>query len=278
MGCALLATAPAELTIIPRTHETLDIACPNSVDEAIAADHPDVIINAAAYTAVDLAESNRPLAYRINADGPRILATAARLNNIRMVHLSTDFVFDGASRQAYHRAATVRPLNVYGASKAAGEEAVRAILPDALILRTSWLYSSMGKNFALTMLGLMAEHDRLRVVSDQFGTPTHAKSLARALWLLLANGAKGTLHLTDAGEASWHEFAVAIRDEATSLGLLRKPALIEPISSAEFAAAAPRPAFSVLDSSDTWSSLHLSAPHWRQELNSMLVELTEIEI
>lgn len=275
MGTALVATAPCAVTVISRPRPRLDITCAKSVKTAIREDRPDLIINTAAYTAVDLAETHQEIAYEVNAAGPAVLATAARQAGVRLVQLSTDFVFDGTCGRAYRRTAAVHPLNVYGSSKCAGEDNVRAILPDALIVRTSWIYSAQPPNFVLTMLRLMADRDQIRVVDDQIGTPTHARSLARAIWMLVESGAKGTWHVSDGGQTSWYDFAVAIRDDAFQLGLINNHVEVRRISSAEFASPARRPAFSVLDSSETWSRLEQVPVHWRQELRGMLKECME---
>jgi len=175
---------------------------------------PDVIVNAAAYTAVDRAESEPELARRVNSDGPRYLALAAREVGARLVHLSTDFVFDGASSIPYPPEAPTNPLNVYGVTKRAGEQAVLEVLPGrSVVLRTSWLYAAEGSNFVRTMLRLMCANGAVRVVADQVGTPTAARSVAQAIWKITERpSVTGIHHWSDAGVASWYDFAVAIAE------------------------------------------------------------------
>lgn len=275
VGRALLATAPEGIEAWGLARADLDICCSRSIAAALADRRPDVIINAAAFTAVDRAETEWDEAYAVNAEAPAKLARAADRLGARLVHLSTDFVFDGSARAPYPPQAEVRPLNIYGASKAAGEAAVRAILPDALIVRTAWIYAARGQNFVRTMLRLMARTDHVGVVADQLGTPTHAGSVARGLWSLVANGVGGTCHLTDAGVASWYDFAVAIGEEAAELGLLERPVEVMPIATADYPTPARRPAYSVLDSSDSWRRAGRAAPPWRSELRAMLAEVRE---
>jgi dTDP-4-dehydrorhamnose reductase len=183
------------------------------------------------------------------------------------VHVSTDFVFDGKASSPYAPDAPTRPLGVYGATKRDGEIAAGA---DALIVRTAWVYAAAGNNFVRTMLRLMAERDEVRVVADQIGTPTHAASLARAIWALAAAGSTGHYHWTDAGAASWYDFAVAIQEEALALGLLSRAVPIVPIRTVDYPTPAQRPAFSILDKTTTWA-ITGPARHWRAELRDCLV-------
>jgi dTDP-4-dehydrorhamnose reductase len=275
VGRALLGTAPAGVEAWGMSRADLDICSSRSIAAALAERRPDVIINAAAFTAVDRAEIERDAAHAVNAEAPAKLARAAQGMGIRMVHLSTDFVFDGAARRPYRPDAAVRPLSVYGASKAAGEAAVRAILPDALIVRTAWVYAAGGRNFVHTMLRAMASGRQVRVVADQVGTPTHADSLARGLWALVEDRASGTVHLTDGGVASWYDFAVAIAEAAAGQGLIARTAEVTPITTAEYPTAARRPRYSVLDSSDSWRRMGRAPPPWPSELRAMLAQLGE---
>ncbi len=190
-----------------------------------------------------------------------------------VLHLSTDFVFDGKSGQPYRPTDATHPLNVYGATKQAGEQHVLKG-GRGIVLRTSWVYASAGKNFVLTMLKLMKERDQLNVVCDQIGTPTWAMSAAAAVWALIELGPQGGIyHWTDLGVASWYDFAVAIQEEALARGLLTRAAGIVPIPSAAYAARAARPSFSVLDTSSTRALLRIPALHWRESLRRMLDEL-----
>jgi dTDP-4-dehydrorhamnose reductase len=275
LGRALVATAPAGIEAIALPRAALDIGDEASVKMAIETHRPALIVNAAAYTAVDRAEGDRETAYRVNRDGPALLARLAAGGGIRLVHVGTDFVFDGQASSPYAPDHPLAPLGVYGASKAAGEAAVRDALPDALIVRTAWVYAADGANFLRTMLRLMRERPEVRVVADQIGTPTHATSLARAIWTLVARGAVGTHHFTDAGAASWYDFAVAIEEEALALGLLDHRVPVVPIRTADYPTPARRPAYSVLDKTATYAAIGAPAAHWREELRAALGELKE---
>lgn len=272
---ALVATAPPGVQVIALSHGELDITDAAQVARMMASLAPDVLINAAAYTAVDRAEHDAERAFAVNAQGPATLAAAAARTGARFVQISTDYVFDGTSTVRRRSNDPVRPCNVYGASKAAGEAAVRMALPDALIVRTAWLYGAAGTNFVATMLRLLAERDEVGVVADQFGSPTHARSLARVLWRLVGRDVRGIWHATDAGAASWYDFAVAIAEEARGAGLLAHAAAIRPIATADYPTAAPRPLFSILDPEDLWGAVDLPPPHWRHELRAMLAEVKE---
>ena len=275
VGRAVIASAPPSATITALTHRDLDIGDEAAVSERVARERPELIINAAGYTAVDRAESEPLLARRANADGPRYLAQAGHAVGARLLHVSTDYVFDGRTSTPYTPTATTHPLNVYGSSKRAGELAVLE-QPEAatLILRTAWLYSPGGANFVLTMLRLMRSHGRVRVVADQIGTPTSADSVASALWALAARpDVHGIQHWTDAGTASWYDFACAIAEEALGVGLLSAAVTVEPITTPEYPTAAPRPTYSVLDSTALRTALALPAVYWRTRLRTMLEAL-----
>ena len=270
LGRALQETAPANVEIIAAGSAELDIGDANAVTAFVSQHEPNLILNAAAYTAVDKAESEEELALRVNRDGPANLSAAASKNNARFVHVSTDFVFDGISGIPYPVDAPTAPAGTYGRSKLAGEQAVN---PDTLIVRTAWVYASTGHNFVRTMLRLMAERDEVRVVADQIGTPTFAPSLAGALWALSAKGATGMHHYTDSGAASWYDFAVAIQEEAVALGLLERAVPVLPIATSDFPTPATRPHYSVLDKSQTFALLGAPAPHWRVNLRQMLQDV-----
>lgn len=271
VGRALFASAPVGADLVGLDVDRIDIADAGQVERAFADHAPDMVINVAAYTAVDKAESEPDIARRINADAPGILAARAQASGAAFVHISTDFVFDGTASTPYKPDAVSSPLSVYGATKADGDAAVRAAMPDALIIRTAWVYAARGGNFVETMLRLFAGGGPVRVIADQIGTPTHAASLARTIWTLVAAKATGTYHATDAGVASWYDFAVAIHDEALSAGLLDKPVEIVPITTADYPTPARRPAYGVLDKSATWAITGVPA-HWRHELIQMLKE------
>jgi dTDP-4-dehydrorhamnose reductase len=272
LGRALQATARLGVSIIAAGSAELDIGDAAAVDALLSAERPDAIFNAAAYTAVDKAESEEALAMRVNAEGVANLARGAAAVGARLVHVSTDFVFDGRSGIPYAPEAPTAPLGVYGRTKRQGEIAAG---PDALIVRTAWVYGSQGGNFVRTMLRLMAERDEVRVVADQIGTPTFAASLADALWRLHAAGAKGLFHYTDSGAASWYDFAVAIQEEALAIGLLARAVPVIPIATSDYPTPAARPHYSVLDKSATFALLGGAAPHWRVNLRKMLKDILD---
>ncbi len=271
LGQTLLNQLPATVHSVAATSAQLDLTAPN-LAQLLQGFDVDLVINTAAYTAVDKAESEgRARAFAVNAIGAGALAQACAAQNRRLIHVSTDFVFGGDRGAAYLPNATTAPLNVYGASKREGEERVRAALPDALIVRTAWVYSRYGNNFVKTMLRLMAERESLGVVSDQIGTPTWTQCLAQAIWVFaLHPELTGTYHYTDAGVASWYDFAVAIQEEAIALGLLQRAIPIKPITSDDYPQLALRPHFSVLDKRSTYRALNHTALHWRAALRAML--------
>jgi dTDP-4-dehydrorhamnose reductase len=270
LGRALQATAPVGVKIVPFDRTGLDIGNASAVAATIGDAAPALLINAAAYTAVDKAESDAETAQRINGAAPGYLATAAAAAGARFVHVSTDFVFDGSSGHPYAPDHPTAPLGVYGATKLAGEQTVQAALPDALILRTAWVYGVTGHNFVRTMLRLMAERDEVRVVADQIGTPTFADGLARAIWALDAAGARGIHHWTDSGATSWYDFAVAIQEDAVALGLLSRKVPVIPIATSDYPTPARRPSYSVLDKGSAVALIGAPAPHWRVHLREML--------
>ncbi|HSF12904.1 MAG TPA: dTDP-4-dehydrorhamnose reductase, partial [Erythrobacter sp.] len=230
---------------------------------------PDVIINAAAYTAVDKAESEEALARAINSVAVATMVEAMAGTGGRVVHVSTDYVFDGHSAQPYVTLAERNPQSVYGRTKAEGEDHLRA---EDLLVRTAWVYEVGGANFVRTMIRLMNERDELSVVADQTGAPTWATGLARTIWALVEKGATGTFHHCDDGVATWHDFAVAIAEEAHALGLISRIPTIRPITTAEYPTPARRPAYSLLDCSATRALLGDTPVPWRDNLRLMLKE------
>lgn len=263
LGRALATSAPAGVTILAPAEADFDICNEAQVLQTVSETRPDLLINAAAWTAVDRAEAEEEAAFAVNATAVGTLARAAAQVDARFVHVSTDYVFDGQSNRAYEPDTPPAPASAYGRTKLAGEQAAIAAHPAAMIVRTAWVYAATGNNFVHTMLRLMRERDEVRVVADQIGTPTHAASLARALWAL--QGHQGIFHWTDAGTASWYDFAVAIQDEALRLGLLKRAVPIYPIATADYPTPAPRPPWSVLDKRTSWA-LTGPARHWRHEL------------
>lgn len=270
LGRGLAATAPTGVEIVGHDIDTLDITDAASVDAVVAFERPDLILNAAAYTAVDKAESDEDAAYAVNATAVGLLADAARKHDARLVHVSTDFVFDGVAGTPYQPDAPTNPLSAYGRTKLVGELAAG---PEALIVRTAWVYAPTGGNFVRTMLRLMAAHPQVRVVADQIGTPTYAPGLAAALWSMAGQGAKGIYHYTDAGAASWYDFAVAIQEEALTAGLLDAAVPVVPITTVDFPTPAVRPSYSVLDKTSTFALLGRPTPHWRTNLRTMIAEI-----
>jgi dTDP-4-dehydrorhamnose reductase len=271
LGRALLAARPQDIVLRGATHDELDIADAAAVDGVWREFAPELVINAAAYTQVDAAERAPEAAARANSTGPAQLAAACRRSGTWLTHVSTDYVFDGAERRPYGTDALPRPLNVYGRTKLAGERAVLALAGQATVVRTSWVYSAAG-GFAGRMLARMSAEAPLSIVSDQLGAPTSAPGLARVLWALSLRRAAGLWHWCDAGVASWYEFALAIAAQAVELGLLPAVPAIRPIASADYAALAARPLYSVLDQRATEQLLGIAAPHWRSALRDTLAE------
>ncbi len=260
------------------SHAELDITDRSRVRAAVAAVRPDIVLNAAAYTGVDAAEGEPELAERANAHGPAWLAQACASRQVPLIHLSTDYVFDGRASRPYRPADPAHPLGVYGRTKWEGEQAVRRHLDRHLIVRTSWVYAPHGRNFLRTIADLARERDTLRVVADQRGCPTLAADLARAL-LTAARAAVdgwarwGTYHFCNAGETTRYEFATAIVE-----GLARRMRLacrrVVPVSSAEYPTAAPRPAYSVLDTTSWTATFGVGPRPWREALSDALCQMT----
>jgi dTDP-4-dehydrorhamnose reductase len=273
VGRAVIRATPAAQAAIGKTRTELDIADAPAIAALLDGRGFDWIVNAAAYTAVDLAEDEKAQARLVNDTAVGVLTQAAARAGCRLVHLSTDFVFDGASSRAYAPADTPNPLSVYGETKLGGERRVQQG-GSGVVLRTAWVYASAGRNFVLTMLKLMREREELRVVCDQIGAPTWAGGLGAAIWSLIeADAPPGLYHWTDLGVATWYDFAVAIQEEALARGLLARAVPIRPIRSSEYPTRARRPAFSVLDTESTRALVGAPARHWRQHLRMMLDEL-----
>jgi dTDP-4-dehydrorhamnose reductase len=273
VASAVVAAAVSPRRVVVKTRAELDIGDPAAVAQELSRTQARWLINAAAYTAVDLAEDHQAQAIAVNETAVAVLAEACAAAQCRLLHLSTDFVFDGRSNRAYLPTDTANPLSVYGASKLGGE---RHALKSAanVVLRTAWVYAAAGRNFVLTMLRLMREKEQLSVVCDQIGTPSWAGGIAAAIWGFIESGAPGGLyHWTDLGVASWYDFAVAIQDEALTRGLLGRAVPITPIPSSAYPTRATRPAFSVLDGAATRAAIKVPARHWRHNLRTMLDEL-----
>ena len=273
----LALAIPEGVKLVALGRQELDITDRDRVLEVVERHRPDVIVNAAAYTAVDLAEKESERAHAVNSQGAANVAESATAVRARVIQLSTDYVFDGRKSTPYLPEDPTSPLCVYGASKAEAERRLIEVTKgEALIIRSAWLYSVHGNNFVRTMLGLLRSRDEVRVVADQVGTPTWAKSLARALWSAVTKGdLKGIWHWTDAGVASWYDFAVAIQEEARAIGLVDRSIHIRPVRTEDYPTPARRPAYSVLDKTTTWSALGIAILHWREALRGMLREVRD---
>ena len=252
-----------------------DFDAPLALGELVRRVAPDVVVNAAAYTAVDRAETDVEAAFRVNAAAPSALAGACAREGSLLVHFSTDYVFDGSGTRPYREDDPTAPLGVYGASKLAGEQAIRDSGARHAILRTAWVYAAHGKNFLLTMLRLGAEREGVRVVADQVGAPTPAHWIADVTAELVRQGsdASGTWHVTAAGQASWHAFAKALFEEAHAAGLLARLPGVEPITTKEYPTPARRPAYSVLDTGRLRADFGVEPPQWREALRAVIAQL-----
>jgi len=299
-------TASQSLEVICLSSKELDITNQEMVNNVLSMHKPDVVINAAAYTAVDKAEAEQDKAYAVNELGSEYLALACKRLKAKLIHISTDFVFDGTKTTPYQTDEQPNPLNVYGASKLAGDIKVNDILgEDATIIRTAWVYSTHGNNFVKTMLRLMAEKDQLGIVYDQVGTPTWAKGLAKMIWELVARHSRTEergirnpdcsnealkpsseasldisssatqLHWTDAGVCSWYDFAVAIQELAIEKDMLDKAIPVRPIPASAYPTPAARPSFSVIDKASAEEKSGVDTIHWRKQLSAMMDELKE---
>ncbi|GGA78455.1 NAD(P)-dependent oxidoreductase [Neiella marina] len=274
----LAQTKPEFVELVELGIEDLDITDSEAVGTLIAEIKPNAIINAAAYTAVDKAETDSELAYAVNQKGAANLAKVAKELSAKLLHVSTDFVFAGDKVTPYQVGDEPSPLGVYGASKLAGDQDVANIIgTQGLIVRTAWVYSANGNNFVKTMLRLMAEKEQLGVIYDQVGTPTWAKGLAKWLWKTLEQDWQfeqcPIFHWTDAGVASWYDFADAIQELGIEKGFLKKSIPISPIPTSAYPTPAKRPSFSVLDKTESEQFTNISTIHWRKQLSSMLDEL-----
>lgn len=261
-----------EHVLLPLGRDEMDITVQAKVSATLDGLKPDIVINAAAYTAVDAAESQPEQAYAINEQGVKHLARWAKAKKAHLIHISTDFVFGGDKNRPYRIDDPTAPLSLYGQSKLAGEKMLATLLPGkATIVRTAWLYSPYNNNFVKTMLRLMRERESLHVVDDQIGTPCSTASLVVCLHAIVTRNQPGAIyHWTDAGVASWYDFAVAIQEEAVVLELLDHAIPIHPISTEKYKTAAVRPAYSVLDKSRALQELQCPQPHWREALRDML--------
>ena len=259
--------------VIATDRRTLDFMQPAQAAALIQSQQPDWVINCAAYTQVDKAESEPEAAFTVNRDTPGQLAQTVAGYGGRLLQVSTDFVFDGKQTRPYVEDDTPNPLGVYGRSKLEGEQAVLAALPTATLLRTAWVYGAHGHNFVKTMLRVAGEGKPLRVVSDQIGSPTWTTDIVTAMTALVDRQASGVFHFTAAGETSWHGFASAILEEASRIGFDIKTDSVEPIPTTDYPTPATRPAYSVLNTDKIKPCLSAPVPGWRDSLKNMLQEL-----
>ena len=297
VGAELARLLPTIGDVVAVDRRQLDLAHPDEIRRIVRDIRPRIIVNAAAYTPVDLAETEEPVARAINTDAPGVMAEEAKKIDAALVHYSTDYVFDGAKTSPYSETDATNPINAYGRTKLGGEQAIRATGVPHLILRTQWVYGNRGKNFLLTILRLAAEREELRVVNDQFGAPTWSREIARATTNILGKSRRpdtgaqpleevsGTYNMTAAGQTNWYEFAVAILD-----GAIRAPreswlragngkALlarrIVPIRTRDYPTPARRPAYSVLSNRRLAETFAVQLPEWRTQLDSVLAERAE---
>lgn len=288
LGRLIRAQAPTNVELHAFTSSGLDICDAEAVQGCFHLIKPHLIINAAAYTQVDKAETEQEAAFAVNAEGPRHIAEATP-QKARIIHISTDFVFDGSKTTPYLPSDPTNPLGVYGHSKLKGEQHLQDLRPDTAIIRTAWLYAAEGRNFVNTMLALMESKDELSIVADQTGTPTSAHTLAEVVWRFAARGLSagsvenadtidsaasvqtaGIHHWTDQGQATWYEFACEIQRQALELGILKKKIPLKAITTAEYPTPAKRPAYSVLDLTSTWQTIGFKGRSWQEELQRTL--------
>lgn len=276
VGSELVKAAPSGFTVIGLASNELDITNQQQITAVMTQYKPDLIINAAAYTAVDKAESDVETAFAVNEKAVALLAQAAHEADIPLFHISTDYVFDGQASTPYKETDTVNPQSVYGASKLAGEQALERINAKHIILRTSWVFGATGNNFVKTMLRLGKEREELSVVADQHGCPTSARSIAEVLWQLAEKYVSertlpwGVYHFSNSPACTWYEFACEIFEQAVKAGGLERKPVVQPITTAEYPTPAKRPAWSVLDCGKIEEVLNTKDPVWKLEVTKLL--------
>lgn len=279
VGSELVKLAPVGFEVVGYKSSELDITNAQQVQQIVAEQAPALIINAAAYTAVDKAESDAERAYAVNETGVKNLAEAALALGIPVFHISTDYVFDGTASEPYIETDPVGPTGVYGASKLAGERVLACSGVKHIILRTSWVFGAEGNNFVKTMLRLGKERDTLGVVADQHGCPTSAASIAKVLWVLaqkyVAENALpwGIYHFSNAPATTWHGFACEIFKQAVEAGFLERAPMVNSIKTSDYPTPTKRPAWSVMDSSALVNVLGSDVPGWQRELSVVLDQL-----
>lgn len=274
IGSELINTCPGSIHLVPFDKDSLNISDYEKVLEIVNTYKPDVVINSAAYTSVELAETEEQLAFQVNKNGVSNLALACAANNIRLIHYSTDYIFDGKKTSPYTIQDKPNPINIYGQSKLEGErEALKINRDKVLIIRTSWIYSKYGNNFVTTMLRLMKNKGQINVIKDQYGTPTWARSVANITWEFVSNPeTNGIFHFCDEGSTNWFEFAMAIQEEAIKFNMIEHPAKIIPIESKEYHSKVKRPSYSVLDCEKTWELINAKPDNWRIALGKMMTD------
>lgn len=290
VGHALQHALSAEHEVVAVDREQMDLCYAHAIRSTIATVRPDLIINPAAYTAVDKAESEPELAHAINAEAPRVIAEEAAKIGASLIHFSTDYVYEGNKPTVYIESDAVNPLSVYGKTKLAGERAIQAVDIPHLILRTSWVYGPHGKNFLKTILRLSAERDQLNIVADQWGAPTSSDAIAEGVrevlkvWQMQDQGQSGVYHFTNTGSTSWFGFAKAIlqsyESKAQAFGL---PALkiqsetITPITTADYPTPAARPANSRLDNTKLHTTFGVMLPAWESSLDTVMQQIPNFD-
>ncbi|CAI1713339.1 dTDP-4-dehydrorhamnose reductase [Serratia entomophila] len=273
LGSCFCDRLPAGWDVLATDSDSLDITDLARVKQVVADYRPDAIVNAAAYTAVDKAETESELAARINEQGPKNLAQAAAEAGCRLIHVSTDYVFDGQAKAPYREADVTNPLGVYGKTKLDGEIAVAGVHPEAIIIRTAWVFSEYGNNFVKTMLRLAKDRDVLGIVADQRGCPTYAGDIAQAIIDLLQRRAEGGVyHFCGDKEVSWSEFAEAIFAAAMAQGLLEKSPQVNGITTEQYPTPAKRPAYSSLDC-EKIKTCRIAPSDWQQALKNIMPAL-----
>ena len=277
VGSELQQSLPKIGEVVALDRSKLDLSDRASIQEQISQNKPDIIVNAAAYTAVDKSETEPDLAMAINAHAPKAIAIAAQNIGAKVLHISTDYVFDGQNHTPYLETDPTLPLGVYGESKLLGEQGVKENCDRHIILRTAWVYGARGHgNFVKTMLRLGADREELKVVADQIGSPTWSYDIAEAIANLLSSdedpSVNGTYHFSNSGVASWYDLAVATFTEAKQLGFSLKIERVLPITTAEFPTPTQRPPYSVLSKAKIVETLGVYPPHWRESLKKMLAQ------
>lgn len=280
VGSEIVKAAPIECTVIGLGSDQLDVTNESQIKEVLAQHQPDLIINAAVYTAVDKAESEAEKAFAVNERAVEFLAQAAKEADIPLFHISTDYVFDGKAQSPYKETDTVNPTSIYGLSKLAGEQAIARVHEKHIILRTSWVFGAIGNNFVKTMLRLARERDELSIVADQQGCPTSSTSIAEVLWQFIALYCEnrtlswGIYHFSNYPVCSWHGFALEILTAAQAQGFITHVPKINEISTEEYPTPAIRPLWSVLDNSKIEAVLDKKYS-WQDELNELLLNMKD---